>query len=80
MNHNLALLGWPWSAVPRAPSNVEMLIVALVEQGCYAQAESLSLRPAAVRERRIIGRGRCEMPCFVGGVEASAVSLVRVSS
>lgn len=81
MNHDLALLAGSWClAIPSASSSCELLIVALVQQGCYAQSKGLSLRPAAIREGRIIGRGRREVPCLVGGIEARAVSLSCVSS
>jgi hypothetical protein len=49
------------------------------ELGLFEDAPDLvadlpGLLEAAVRQRRIIGRGRAEVPLFVGGVESVAVS------
>lgn len=39
-----------------------LIDVLLVQQRSYAQAQRFGLRPAAVCERRIVGRRRCEVP------------------
>ena len=36
--------------------------VLLVKESCYAQTERLGLRPAAVCQRGVVWRGRCEVP------------------
>lgn len=80
MYDNFALLLRPLGlAIGRALGRLSLLRVALVEQSCYAEAECLSLRPAAICEGRIVGRWGGQMPCLICSVETSTVSWERVS-
>ena len=47
-----------------------------VDHADDARPQGAGLHPAAIRERRIVGRGRGEMPVLVGSIEARAVSIV----
>jgi hypothetical protein len=66
-------------ALGRRLGRLKLVVVALVEESCYAQAECLALGPAAIGEGRVVGCGRGEMPCFVSGVKTRAVPLDFVS-
>jgi hypothetical protein len=80
---NLALLPRPWHvclggsvwlAGLGSLYRFKLLLIPLVEESRDAQAECPCLRPAAVGQRRVVGRRRGEMPCLVGGIETRAVS------
>jgi hypothetical protein len=50
-----------------------LLALSRVQEGGYSQSQRFRLGPAAVGERRIIGRGGGEVPGLVGSVEAGAM-------
>jgi hypothetical protein len=76
---NLALLLGTLRSIFKASVCRLLFVFALVEQGSYSQAECPSLLPAAICKRGIVGCRRGQMPCFVGSVEARAVSCECVS-
>ena len=53
-----------------------VLVVVRVDHADDARPQGAGLHPAAIGERRIVGRGRGEMPVLVGSIEARAVSIV----
>jgi len=50
------------------------LVLAGMEEGSDAQAKVLSLGPATVGERRIVGCGGGKVPLLVGSIETSAMA------
>jgi hypothetical protein len=82
-----ALLGGQWGElrallpILRCVGAAPILsLFALVQQGGDAQPEGLRLSPATVSKGRIEGRGRCEVPVFVGLVKSGAVSVTPQSA
>ena len=53
-----------------------VLVVLRVDHADDARPQGTRLHPTAIRERRIVGGGRGEMPVLVGSIEARAVSIV----